>query len=208
MSKGKKTLITILVTLLILAIAVVTAYFISFKPKTPTTPITTNVQINELDLAKKFIPQNIDLSFKGISATSDAQFSAQELTNLAIYAINQSPQAAQYITGVQVKIINGNVVIYVTAKYMGIPFEGNVTFEPYAKDGTGVFHYVSGQVGFIPIPKDLIFDNLTDNSIIQFDKTNGNIIFSFSQIKELKIKNIYTKENNIDIVFKGSINFF
>lgn len=208
MNKGKKIFFSILTTLIILIIAVVVTYFVSFKPVTPTTSINSNVQINELDIAKKFIPDNIDLSFKGISATSDAQFSAQELTNLAIYAVNQSPEAQKYVTGIQVQIINGNLVIYVTFKYAGVPFEGKLVFEPYAKDGKGMFHYVSGNIGFIQIPKDLIFDNLTNNEIIQFDKNNGDIILHFNKINQIKIENIYTKEDNIDFVFKGSINFF
>ena len=93
MSKGKKILVTILAIIATLIIAVVVTYYVSFSPKVATTPITSNVQINELQLAKKFIPKDVDLSLKGISATSDAQFSAQELTELAIYAVNQSPEA-------------------------------------------------------------------------------------------------------------------
>ncbi|WP_297520798.1 hypothetical protein [uncultured Clostridium sp.] len=208
MSKGKKIIISILAILVALIIAVVVTYYVSFSPKTPTTPITNNVQINELALAKKFIPKDIDLSFKGISATSNAQFSAQELTNLAIYAVNQSPEAKKYVTGLEVKITDGNIVIYVTINYKGIPLEGKLIFEPYAKDGKGLFHYVSGNVGFIQIPKDLIFNKLENNSVVQFDKTNGNIVLYFNNIKQIKIENIYTKEDNINIVFKGNLKFF
>ncbi|MGL5576657.1 MAG: hypothetical protein ACRDCW_14055 [Sarcina sp.] len=208
MSKGKKVFFSILAIILVLIIAILITYFVSFKPKTKTTLVNPNVQINELELARKFVPNNIDLDLSGISATSDAQFSAQELTNLAIYAVNQSPEIQKYVTGIQVQIVNGNIVIYVTLQYAGIPFEGRFIFEPYAKDGMGMFHYVSGNIGFIEIPKNLIFNNLTDNPIIQFDKTNGNIILHFTNIHQIKVENIYTKENNIDIVFKGSIKFF
>ena len=208
MRKGRKILAIIIAIILAIVIGIVTVYFISFKPKTPTIPVTTNIQINELDLVKKFIPTDVDLNFKGISVTSDTSFSSEELTNLGIYAINQSPEAKKYVTGLKVSVEGKDIVIYVTTKYKEIPFEIKLIFKPYAKDGMGIFHYVSGNIGFIQIPKDIIFDKLSNNSLIQFNKTNGDILLHFAKINEIKIENIYTKEDNINIIFKGSVNFF
>ena len=208
MSKGKKILATIISIIIAIIIGIVITYFVSFKPKVATTPITTNIQINELDLIKKFIPTNVDLSLKGISATSDASFSEKELTDLAIYAVNQSPEAKKYVTGLKVSIEGNDIVIYVTAKEKGIPFEIKLIFEPSAKDGMGIFHYVSGNVGFIKIPKDIIFEKLINNSLVQFDKNRGDIILHFAKVHQIKIENIYIKENNINIIFKGNVNFF
>ncbi|MGL4762838.1 MAG: hypothetical protein ACRCWG_15555 [Sarcina sp.] len=208
MSKGKKILVTILSIIVALIIATIITYYVSFSPKVATTPVTSNIQINELNLIKKFIPTDVNLNLKGITAKSDAQFSSQELTDLAIYAVNQSPEAKQYVTGLQVKILDGNVIIYITVNYKGIPFEGKLVFEPYAKDGKGILHYVSGNIGFIQIPKNIIFNSLVDNPIIHFNKTVGDIILHFDNLGQIQIENISTKDDNIDIMFKGSINLF
>ena len=208
MGKGKKIFLGIIIAIAIIIIGIIATYYISFSPKTATTSIDTPIEINQLNLAKKFIPKDIGLSFTGITATSNTVFSSQELTELAILAVQQIPEAKEYVTGLKVTIENDDVVIYAPIKYHGIPLEARFIFKPYAKDGKGIFHYESGNIGFIQIPKDVIFEKMSDNSIVQFNKTNGDIILHFNEIKQITVTDLYAKNSNIAIKFEGKINFF
>ena len=120
--------------------------------------------------------------------------------------MREEPDAIKDLTGLKVDIENDDINIYVDINYKDIPFQGKLTFTAQSKDGKGIFHYKEGKVGFIDISKDTIFKNLQDNSILSFDKTNGDIILSFKDIiKYLQIKSIKVEDNKIVIVFNGTI---
>ncbi|MCX0405223.1 hypothetical protein, partial [Clostridium perfringens] len=165
-----------------------------------------NIELNDWNLIKKFLPNNINLSLKEINVSSTTEFSDSELTDLFILALREEPDAIKDLTGLKVDIENDDINIYVDINYKDIPFQGKLTFTAQSKDGKGIFHYKEGKVGFIDISKDTIFKNLQDNSILSFDKTNGDIILSFKDIiKYLQIKSIKVENNKIVIVFNGTI---
>ncbi|NFE13657.1 hypothetical protein FC753_16950, partial [Clostridium botulinum] len=96
-----------------------------------------------------------------------------------------------------------NVIFHL--KYNGISLEGHLVFNASAINGKCVLHYDSGNIGFININKDLIFSKLRSNDVVTFDKTNGDIILSISNIDNIKIKDITVQDHNIIITIKGSL---
>ncbi|WP_300262394.1 hypothetical protein [Clostridium sp.] len=210
MTKKKKKLFIVILSILILILAcffgVKTVYKSYFAPKVPVTSIDSTIQLNDWNLIKKFIPNNVNLSLKEINVRSTTEFSDSELTDLFILALREEPNAIKDLTGLKVDIDNGNINVYIDINYKDIPFQGKLTFTAQSKDGKGIFHYKEGKVGFIDIPKDTIFKNLQDNSILSFDKNNGDIILSFKDIiKYIQIKSINVEDNKIVMVFNGTI---
>lgn len=210
MTKKKKKLFIVILSILILILAcffgVKTVYKSYFAPKVPVTSIDSTIQLNDWNLIKKFIPNNVNLSLKEINVRSTTEFSDSELTDLFILALREEPNAIKDLTGLKVEIDNGNINVYIDINYKDIPFQGKLTFTAQSKDGKGIFHYKEGKVGFIDIPKDTIFKNLQDNSILSFDKNNGDIILSFKDIiKYIQIKSINVEDNKIVMVFNGTI---
>ena len=200
MTKKKNKLFIVILSILILILAcffgVKAVYKSYFAPKVSVTSINSNIELNDWNLIKKFLPNNINLSLKEINVSSTTEFSDSELTDLFILALREEPDAIKDLTGLKVDIENDE----------DIPFQGKLTFTAQSKDGKGIFHYKEGKVGFIDISKDTIFKNLQDNSILSFDKTNGDIILSFKDIiKYLQIKSIKVENNKIVIVFNGTI---
>lgn len=210
MTKKKKKLFIVILSILILILTcffgVKTVYKSYFAPKVPVTSIDSTIQLNDWDLIKKFIPDNVNLSLKEINVRSTTEFSDSELTDLFILALREEPNAIKDLTGLKVDIDNGDINVYIDINYKDIPFQGKLTFTAQSKDGKGIFHYKEGKVGFIDISKDTIFKNLQDNSILSFDKNNGDIILSFKDIiKYIQIKSINVEDNKIVIVFNGTI---
>ncbi|MBI5997003.1 hypothetical protein [Clostridium perfringens] len=210
MTKNKNKIFIVILSVLILILAcffgVKAVYKSYFAPKVSVTSINSNIELNDWNLIKKFLPNNINLSLKEINVSSTTEFSDSELTDLFILALREEPEAIKDLTGLKVDIENDDINIYVDINYKDIPFQGKLTFTAQSKDGKGIFHYKEGKVGFIDISKDTIFKNLQDNSILSFDKNNGDIILSFKDIiKYLKIKSIKVENNKIVIVFNGTI---
>ncbi|MGL5821452.1 MAG: hypothetical protein ACRCYE_07450, partial [Sarcina sp.] len=173
MSKGKKIGLGILIAIILIIIALVGTYFISFKPSVTTTPVSQTLNINKIKLLQDIIPNDIDLNLNGISATSTLQLSANDLTNLTAYAISTSPTAETYIKGVLIRFDNNKLVLYTTIEYWGIPFQAKIILVPSAKDGKGILHYESGSIGFLNLPQNYIFNTLStalsNNDYIQID---------------------------------------
>lgn len=210
MTKNKKGILIALLSILIIIIAsflgVKIIYNSYFAPKIAVTPIDSTIELNNWNLIKKFIPNNVNLSLKEINVQSTTEFSDSELTDLFILALREEPNATKNLTGLKVDIENNDVNIYIDINYKGIPVQGKLTFTAQSKDGKGIFHYKEGKIGFIDIPKNIIFENLQDNSLLSFDKNNGDIILSFKDIiKYLKIKSITVENDKIIIVFNGTI---
>lgn len=210
MAKKKKKLLIVLLSLLIVIIAcflgVKIIYNSYFAPKVPVTSVDSSIKLDNWNLIKKFLPNEVNLSLKEINVNSTTEFSESELTDLFILALREEPDAIKDLTGLKVDIENNDINIYVDINYKNIPFQGKLTFTAQSKDGKGIFHYKEGKVGFIDIPKDAIFKNLKDNSILSFDKNAGDIIFSFKDvIKYLKIKSITVEDNKVIIIFSGTV---
>ncbi|MGG5462242.1 hypothetical protein [Clostridium sp. B9] len=210
MTKKKKRLLVITLSLVFFIMASIIGvrlvYKSYFAPKVPVTPINSNIELNNWNLIKKFLPSNVDLSLKEINVESTTEFSDKELTDLFILALREEPDAIKNLTGLKVDIENNDINIYANIKYKDIPFQAKLVFTGQSKDGKGIFHYKEGKVGFINIPKDMIFENLQNNSLLSFDKNNGDIILSFKDIiKYLQIKSITTENDKIIIVFSGTV---
>lgn len=205
----KKFIIGILVFILILILGGFCIYNFSFKPQVEVTSLDSPSTLTEWDLAKKFIPKDIDFSLSGLSATSDTNFSDADLTSLFIAVIKNDPNLAEYVTGLQVNMENNNTIdIYVNLKYKNIPIQAHLIFNCMAVNGKGILHYESGKVGFISIPKDTLFSQAKDNDIFQFNKTEGDIILSFPSIKYLNVRDMSSTMNNLNIKFNATIKFF
>lgn len=205
----KKFIIGIIVAILILVLGVFCIYEFSFKPEVPVTSLNAPSTLTEWSLAKKFLPNDIDLSFTELSATSDTNFSDAELTSLFIAVVKTTPALMDYVTGLQANMGNNNTInIYVDLNYKGIPVQAHLTFNCMAVNGKGILHYESGNIGFISISKDALFSNLVNNDIFQFNKESGDIILSFPSIKYLNIKSMSSSENNLNIKFNATIKFF
>lgn len=206
MGKGKKILIGLISVIIILVIVIVGVYFVSFRPKVETTPVNGTVQVNTVAIAKKFIPSDIKLSKDGVSATSNVKLNSSELTNLAAYAVSKSPTATKYITGLKVATDNNNkLVVYVTGKLNNIPSQAKIDFSVKPEDGSAVLHYDGGKIGFLSIPKSLIFDKLRSNDYIHVDKSNGDITINPQEIKGLNISNISVNKSDLDIQLNEKI---
>lgn len=205
----KKFLIGLVVVICIIFLIIFGVYKFSFKPTVPVTPLDSPTTMTQWDLAKKFIPDNVSLSLKGITATSNTNFSNEELTEVFISAFKENPTIAKYVQGLSVQATNNNTIdVYANVEYNGIPAQAKLTFKCTAENGQGIFHYESGKVGFISIPKEMLFDHLHDNSVIAVNKENSDIILRFSFIKNIDIQSLSTSNGNLNIVFKGTLNFF
>lgn len=210
MTKKKKRILTWILSIVILILAsyfgIHAIYKNYFAPQVEVTPINSNIELNNWNLIKKFLPNNVDLSLKEIKVESSTKFTDSELTDIVILALRENPEVINNITGLKVDIENNDINIYVNINYKNIPFQGKLVFTAQSKDGKGIFHYKEGKVGFINISKDMIFDHLKDNSLLSFDKANGDVILSFKDvIKYLQIKSITTENNKISIVFSGTV---
>ena len=188
MGKGKKILIGLISIIIILIIAVIGIYFVSFRPKVETTPVNGTVHVDTVAIAKKFIPSDIKINKNGVSATSNVKLNSSELTNLAAYAVSKSPTATKYITGLKVATS-----------------QAKINFSVKSENGSAVLHYDGGKVGFISIPKSLIFDKLKSNNYIHIDKNNGDITINPQEIKGLNIKDISVNKSDLDIQLNEKI---
>ncbi|MGL4990921.1 MAG: hypothetical protein ACRC57_07150 [Sarcina sp.] len=206
MKKGTKIFIGIIIFIVVVIALLIGIYYTQISPSVDTTPIN-NAQVNVNEIAKKFIPQDIDISLNGISAKSNVQLSSKELTDMAAYAISKSPSAAKYVEGIKVEPNGNNLVLYITAAYKGIPAQAKVVFSVQSVNGNGVLKYDYGNVGFISIPKSIIFNNLDSNEYISINKQDGSITINTDKLKGIKIGNMSINGSNLEIDLDGKINF-
>ncbi|MGL5416531.1 MAG: hypothetical protein ACRDAU_12780 [Clostridium sp.] len=205
----KKVVIGIIIFILVVILSTFAVYEFSFKPKVPVTSSNSVVSLTEWNLTKKFLPKDINLSLSQISATSDTNFTSEELTELFIAVVQESPELSQYVQGLQVKIDDNNKIeLYVNILYKSIPVQAHLIFNCTAINGKGILHYDSGNIGFISIPQNLLFQNAQNNNIFQFDKSEGNIILSFPSIKNLDVQSMTTSNDNLNIKFTATLRFW
>ncbi len=183
-------------------------YYLSFAPKTKVAYINKEIKLDRKNLLKKFLPNDFDISLKEVYVESDAIFTEEELEDLFISAIKDMPELKEIITGVGVYTDKDYINLYFRINYKKIPVEAKLIFSCRAENGKGIFHYKEGRIGFIPISKEMIFNQSVDTSIIEFDKNNGDIILSFDIIKQLDVRKVTTTDNGINIVFRGTIKFW
>lgn len=205
---GLSKLLIFLGFLFVIILALVITYYSSFYPKTDVKQLNSTIVIDKGYMIKKFLPDKFNLSLKEIFVESDASFNQDEITDFFILAFNEIPELKENVTGLKAKIENDTINLYINFKYKGLPVEAKLIFTGESIDGKGVFHYKEGNVGFLNISKDRIFSNLQDTSIVQFDKDNGNVILSFEGIKQLDIKDVTIKNNEINFVFRGTLKFY
>ena len=97
MTKKKNKLFIVVLSVLILILAcffgVKAVYKSYFAPKVSVTSINSNIELNDWNLIKKFLPNNINLSLKEINVSSTTEFSDSELTDLFILALREEPDA-------------------------------------------------------------------------------------------------------------------
>lgn len=189
--------------ILLLVLSILFTYYIYFYPKTSVKSMSSDIKINNLDLGKKFIPNDIKFSLKELSVKSQTKFSEEELTDLFIASFNEYPQIKDILKGLKITINSDKINMYLHFNYKGIPLEGKVTFTAYSTDGKGIFHYEEGNVGFFSIPKDVIFQSFEDTLFFQFDKSKGDIILSFPGLKQLQVTKISAHDKFIQIDFQG-----
>lgn len=195
MSKNKSKVILIpIIILIVIILGAFSLYQFSFKPKVPVTPITSEIKVDPLELALKLIPNDLNFSLKEIVTKSNIELSDDDLTNLAILAIQNDPNINDKIEGLKVLIDGKYLNLYIQFKYLNIPLEAKLTFSCFSKNGNGILHYEGGKLGFININKNIIFNNLTSNNAIDVDKANSDII--------LKLKDNY----NITLNFFELVN--
>ena len=195
MSKNKSKVILIpIIILIVIILGAFSLYQFSFKPKVPVTPITSEIKVDPLEVALKLIPNDLNFSLKEIVTKSNIELSDDDLTNLAILAIQNDPNINDKIEGLKVLIDGKYLNLYIQFKYLNIPLEAKLTFSCFSKNGNGILHYEGGKLGFININKNIIFNNLTSNNAIDVDKANSDII--------LKLKDNY----NITLNFFEIVN--
>lgn len=203
-----KIILGIIVTVLILISILLGVYYYSFAPKTEVESVQSEIVLDKKSLIVKFLPTDFKLNLKEVYVESTADFSEDELTDLFILAIKEIPELNSLVTGLKIDIEGENINMYFHTNVKNIPLEGRLTFAGQSKDGKGVFHYVDGKIGFIPISKEVIFNDTTDTSIVKFDKNQGDIILSFEEIKLLEVRNVVVDSNKVELTFRGTIRFW
>ncbi|MGL6185951.1 MAG: hypothetical protein ACRC1T_11295 [Clostridium chrysemydis] len=206
--KTKKILLGGIITLAILALIILGVYNFSFKPKETVDSINKTVTIDPIKLSKKFLPKDINLSLEELTAESNTKFNSNEITDLFIEAINEMPDLKNSLSGIKVSLDNDLINVYANIKYYNIPFQLKLVFSAKAVDGKGILHYESGNLGFISISKDTIFNNLENNSLITFDKNSGDIILSLEGLDNIDIKDMKVQDGDLVINFRGTIKFW
>lgn len=206
LKKGIKIVIGVIIFVIVIIALFIGIYYTQISPRVDTTPIN-NVQINVNEIVKKFIPQDIDISLNGISAKSNVKLDSKELTDMAAYAISKSPSASKYVKGIKVEPNGNNLNLYVTVAYKGIPAQAKLVFSVQSVNGNGVLKYDYGSVGFISIPKNIIFDSLDSNEYISINKQDASITISTDKLKGIKIGGMSINGSNLEIDLNGKINF-
>ena len=205
MSKKKFKLKILIIPIIIIVIIIGGAFFTYenyFAPKVPVTSVDTPVNLDSSVL--DFIPSKINLSLSEVVLNSNGLISDTNLTNLIILVLqNVSNTTLKDITGVQVKIINNEINVYATLNYLDIPFEIHFVLTPQLENNQAVLHYVRGNIGFIQIPKSLVFKY---KSFMSVDSSKGNIILKFDNLDKISVNTFEIDGSSLKIGFTTTIN--
>lgn len=206
-SASNKILISSIIFIVTLALLIGVIYYFYFFPKIEIKDIDSTVNLTSKDIISKFSPKDVNISSKEIAVFASTKFTEDELTDLFLLSLQEMPGVKKYVKGIKVDIDNNLINLYANINYNNIPLEANLIFQGKAENGKGVFHYKEGKFGFLNIPKEMIFSNLQDNSIMKINKTNGDIILGIEYVNLLKITDITVQDDSIEISFKGSLKF-
>ena len=188
MSKKKFKLKILIIPIIIIVIILGGLFFTYesyFAPKVPVTSVNTSVNLNSSVL--NFVPSKSSFSLSQVILNSDGEISDTNLTDMIILILqNVSNSTLKEITGVQ--------------------FEVHFVFTPQIENGQAVVHYVRGNIGFIQIPKDLVFKYLSDKSFMSVDSSKANIILKFGNLTNIKVNTFETDGSSLKINFSTMLN--
>lgn len=203
MSKKKFKLRILIIPIIIIAIILGGLFFTYesyFAPKVPVTSVNTSVNLNSAVL--NFVPSKASFSLSEVILNSDGAISDTNLTDIIILVLqNVSNSTLKEITGVQVKIIDNQINVYATFDYLDIPFEAHFVFTPEVDNNQAALHYVSGNIGFIQIPKSLVFKYLSNKSFMSVDSSKANIILKFDNLDKINVNTFKVDGSSLKIGF-------
>lgn len=203
----KKISKIILCLLLITIILVGGIYYFYFYPKEDVKPLSSTINLDNLDLTKKLLPNDLNITMKNINIDTEAKYSDANITDILILSLNKNSKSINFIEGIKASINKSNITVYITLKYSSIPVQGRLIFSAHSKDGKGIFHYESGKIGFIDISKEKLFSLLNrESDIIQIDKNAGDIVMSLKNFKTFSIKSVTLDNESLSIHVSGKLN--
>lgn len=206
MKKISKIMLCLLLVIIILFGGL---YYFYFYPKVSVKPLSSNISLDNLDLTKKLLPNDLNITMKNINIDTEAKYSDDNITDILILSLNKNAKSSNFIEGIKSSINKNNITVYMTLKYNSIPVQGKLIFSAHSKDGKGIFHYESGKIGFIDISKEKLFSLLNhDSDIIQIDKNSGDIIMYLKNFKTFSIKSVNLDDGSISIHVSGKLNVF
>lgn len=200
MGKGKKILIGIIIAIIIIVLAIIGTYYIAFKPKVETAPITQMTQVDKITIANKFKAVE-DIAKSGVKKQANVELTSPELTTMAAEVVSKSPTAKKYITGVKVATDKNHLVLYVTGALNKVSSQAKINFTVKSENGNAVLHYEGGKVGFINIPESEILSRIPNNNYITVDKQDGDIIINPKEKDGLNISDMKINKSNLNIQF-------
>lgn len=202
--KLKILIIPIIIILGIILGGTLFTYENYFAPKVPVTSVDSTADLSSSILS--FVPNQASFSLSEVTLDSSGIISSTDLTNIIILVLqNVSNTTLKEITGVQVKIIDNEVNVYATFDYLDIPFEVHFVFTPQIENNQAVLHYVKGNIGFIQIPKNLVFRYLSDKSFMSLDSSKGNIILKFDNSNKIKVNTFEIDGSALRIAYTTTI---
>lgn len=196
----------ILCLLLIIIILVGGTYYFYFYPKVAVKPLSSNINLDSIDLTKKLLPNDLNITMKNVNIDTEAKYSDDNITDILIVSLNKNSENIKLIDGIKTSIDKNNITIYATLKYNSIPVQCKLVFSVHSKDGKGIFHYEYGKIGFIAISKERLFSMLNrDSNIIQIDKSQGDIVMSLKDFKTFSVKSIKLDDGSLSIHVSGKL---
>ncbi|MEG2787318.1 MAG: hypothetical protein RR942_05800 [Romboutsia sp.] len=204
MSSLKKFILILTLSILSIILLLFFTYKISFEPKAPVISINSNLELDSKLLIKKFIPNDIDLSLKGIKFNSDVSLNEEELTSVILNSLDKATLSENNIQGINTLIKGDQLFFYLNFEYKNIPLQAVLNFNAYAKDGNAILHYNYGKIGFINIPTNYIKNIIDENQILHLDNDNNLVI---SLYKDYGVYIDDAKFNNSSLNLKFHIDF-
>lgn len=208
-AKNLKTmLISFILSLLFLIGCTFLVYKLSFAPKGTVTLLTEASPIDNRELLKKFIPNDINFSIKEIAVSSNTSFSSGELTNLAVNTLKDNVDNINYLEGVDLSFEDNLLKVKSHINYRGIPLECNLFFSVKAIDGNGVIKFEKGKLGFISLDPDSFMEYIPQSDFLTLDSQENEIIISLKKDMNIEITEMYINEDNLILNFNGKIKLF
>lgn len=204
----KKFFKYLFIPLIILICILFSIYYFGFYPKNQLKSLNSNVEFNQEVFLKKFIPKDLDLSLNKLSFSSTATITENELTDLIIMELQKNPKINEYITGLNMSVLDNSLILDMNLNYKNIPLKSKFIFTTKVENNNIILHYEKGSIGFISVPSNKIFKYLTENEFLKLDSDNQNILIDVSSFKYITINNLTLKDNAINLSFETTFKFF